>query len=77
MPRTGPIWRPGDIDIEGFVCDVQVGMRQTVLDNSKEDRARFDHLLKDADVFFANRRPGCLEAYTVSCRERKCDGVEK
>jgi hypothetical protein len=46
-------------------------MRQTVLDNSKEDRARFDHLLKDADVFFANRRPGCLEAYAVSCRERK------
>src|SRR5215813_4306037 len=55
------IWRPGDTDIEGFVWDVQVGMRQTILDNSKEDRAKFDRLLKDADVFFANKRPGHLE----------------
>jgi crotonobetainyl-CoA:carnitine CoA-transferase CaiB-like acyl-CoA transferase len=31
------------------------------LDRSKEDRAKFDELLKDADIFFANRRPGYLE----------------
>jgi crotonobetainyl-CoA:carnitine CoA-transferase CaiB-like acyl-CoA transferase len=55
------IWRPGDTEIEGFVWDVQVGMRQTILDNSKADRARFDSLLQDADVFFANKRPGFLE----------------
>jgi crotonobetainyl-CoA:carnitine CoA-transferase CaiB-like acyl-CoA transferase len=55
------IWRPGDSEIEAFAWDVQVGMRQTILDNSKEDRDKFDLLLKDADVFFANKRPGYLE----------------
>jgi crotonobetainyl-CoA:carnitine CoA-transferase CaiB-like acyl-CoA transferase len=55
------VWRPGDTEIEAFVWDVQVGMRQTILDHSKEDRAKFDQLLKDTDVFFANRRPGYLE----------------
>src|SRR5262249_1218734 len=55
------IWRPDDTEIDGFTWDVQVGMRSTILDNSKEDRAKFDELLKDADIFFANRRPGYLE----------------
>ena len=55
------VWRTGDTEIEAFAWDVQVGMRQTILDNSREDRAKFDQLLKDADVFFANRRPGYLE----------------
>ena len=55
------IWRPNDTEIEAFAWDVQVGMRSTILDYSKEDRARFDHLLRDADVFFANKRPGYLE----------------
>ena len=36
-------------------------MRSTILDYSKEDRAKFDELLKDADIFFANKRPGYLE----------------
>jgi crotonobetainyl-CoA:carnitine CoA-transferase CaiB-like acyl-CoA transferase len=63
------IWRPGDTDIEGFVWDVQVGMRQTILDNSKGDRAKFDHLLKDADVFFANKRPGYLERNGLDAEE--------
>jgi crotonobetainyl-CoA:carnitine CoA-transferase CaiB-like acyl-CoA transferase len=63
------IWRPGRTDIEGFVWDVQVGMRQTILDNSKEDRAKFDHLLKDADVFFANKRPGYMERYGLDAEE--------
>src|SRR6516164_6383108 len=55
------IWRPGDTEVEAFAWDVQVGMRQTILDRSEDDRAKFDELLKDADVFFANRRPGYLE----------------
>jgi crotonobetainyl-CoA:carnitine CoA-transferase CaiB-like acyl-CoA transferase len=55
------IWRPGDTEVEAFTWDVQVGMRYTILDYSKEDRAKFDELSKDADVFFANRRPGYLE----------------
>jgi crotonobetainyl-CoA:carnitine CoA-transferase CaiB-like acyl-CoA transferase len=55
------IWRPDDREIEAFTWDVQVGMRSTILDYSEEDRAKFDALLKDADIFFANKRPGYLE----------------
>ena len=63
------IWRPNDTEVEGFVWDVQIGMRSTILDGSKEDRAKFDHLLKDADVFFSNRRPGYLERYGLTAEE--------
>jgi crotonobetainyl-CoA:carnitine CoA-transferase CaiB-like acyl-CoA transferase len=63
------IWRPDDTELEGFAWDVQVGMRSTILDGSKEDRAKFDRLLKDADVFFANRRPGYLEKYGLTAEE--------
>jgi crotonobetainyl-CoA:carnitine CoA-transferase CaiB-like acyl-CoA transferase len=63
------IWRPNDTEVESFIWDVQVGMRSTILDGSKEDRARFDRLLKDADVFFSNRRPGYLERYGLTAEE--------
>jgi len=63
------IWRPGDSEIEAFVWDVQVGMRSTILDYSKDDRAKFDRLLKDADVFFANKRPGYLERNGLDAEE--------
>ena len=63
------IWRPGDTEIESFVWDVQVGMRSLILDTSKDDRAKFDRLLKNADVFFANRRPGYLERYGLDAEE--------
>ena len=55
------IWRPNDSEVEGFAWDVQVGMRSTILDDASEDRARFGQLLKTADVFFANKRPGFLK----------------
>jgi len=57
------IWRPHDTEIEAFAWDVQVGMRSTILNDSADDRAIFDRLLQDADVFFANRRPGYLGRY--------------
>ena len=59
------IWRPRDSEIEAFAWDVQVGMRSTILDDSKEDRARFNQLLNDADVFFANKRPGFLKKHDL------------
>jgi crotonobetainyl-CoA:carnitine CoA-transferase CaiB-like acyl-CoA transferase len=59
------IWRPRDSEIEAFAWDVQVGMRSTILDDSKEDRARFNQLLRDADVFFANKRPGFLKKHDL------------
>jgi crotonobetainyl-CoA:carnitine CoA-transferase CaiB-like acyl-CoA transferase len=57
------IWRPRDSEIEAFAWDVQVGMRSTILDDAKEDRAQLDRLLQDADVFFANKRPGFLKKH--------------
>jgi len=54
------IWRPDSVEVEGFALDVQVGMRSTILDKSAEDRAKLDNLLKDTDIFFANKRPGYL-----------------
>jgi crotonobetainyl-CoA:carnitine CoA-transferase CaiB-like acyl-CoA transferase len=59
------IWRPRDSEIEAFAWDVQVGMRSTILDDSNEDRARFNQLLQGADVFFANKRPGFLKKHDL------------
>jgi crotonobetainyl-CoA:carnitine CoA-transferase CaiB-like acyl-CoA transferase len=63
------IWRPNNTELEAFFWDVQVGMRSTILDSSKEDRAKFDALLKDADVFFANKRAGYLRSHGLDAEE--------
>jgi crotonobetainyl-CoA:carnitine CoA-transferase CaiB-like acyl-CoA transferase len=63
------IWRPNDTEIEAFAWDAQVGMRSTILDASKEDRAKLDRLLTDADIFFANKRPGYLERNGLDAEE--------
>ena len=52
--------------------DVQVGMRSTILDDAKEDRAQFNRLLQDADVFFANKRPGFLKKHGLDA-ESLCE----
>ena len=57
------VWRPGDTEIEAFAWDVQVGMRSAILGYAKDDRATLDRLLRGADVFFSNKRPGYLERY--------------
>jgi hypothetical protein len=57
------IWRPRDSEIEAFAWDVQVGMRSTILDDAKEDRAQLSRLLQGADVFFSNKRPGFLNKH--------------
>jgi len=63
------IWSPNSTELEAFYWDVQVGMRSTILDSSKEDRAKFDLLLKDADIFFANKRPGYLKSHGMDAEE--------
>jgi CoA-transferase family III len=63
------IWRPNDSEIEAFAWDVQVGMRSTILDDSAEDRARFNQLLSTADVFFANKRPGFLKRHGLEAED--------
>jgi crotonobetainyl-CoA:carnitine CoA-transferase CaiB-like acyl-CoA transferase len=66
------IWRPHDSEVESFFWDVQVGMRSTILDDSKEDRAAFSRLLQGADVFFANKRPGFLTKHAFDA-ETLCE----
>src|ERR1700719_44287 len=63
------IWRPNDTEVEAFFWDVQVGMRSTILDSSKEDRATFNRLLRDADIFIANKRPGYLKSNGLDAEE--------
>jgi crotonobetainyl-CoA:carnitine CoA-transferase CaiB-like acyl-CoA transferase len=63
------IWRPHDAEIDAFIWDAQVGMRSTILGDSKEDRAQFLQLLKSADVFFANKRPGFLSRHGLDAEE--------
>jgi crotonobetainyl-CoA:carnitine CoA-transferase CaiB-like acyl-CoA transferase len=63
------IWRPHDTELDILAWDAQVGMRSTILDSSKDDRAKFNELLKDADIFFANRRPGFLRSNGLSAEE--------
>lgn len=68
------LWRPGDSEVEAFAWDAQVGMRSTLLGDSPQDRATFDRLLREADIFFANKRPGFLERHDLDARslcERK------
>jgi crotonobetainyl-CoA:carnitine CoA-transferase CaiB-like acyl-CoA transferase len=63
------IWRPHDTEVDAFAWDVQVGMRSTILGDSKDDRAQFQRLLKRADVFFANKRPGFLSRHGLDAEE--------
>src|SRR5262249_49588833 len=63
------IWRPHDTEVDAFIWDVQVGMRSTILGDSKEDRTQFQRLLKRADVFFANKRPGFLAKHGLDAEE--------
>jgi crotonobetainyl-CoA:carnitine CoA-transferase CaiB-like acyl-CoA transferase/DNA-binding beta-propeller fold protein YncE len=63
------IWRPHDTEVDAFAWDVQVGMRSTILGDSKEDRAQFQRLLELADVFFANKRPGFLARHGLDSEE--------
>src|SRR6201987_2441296 len=60
---------PNTTEMESFFLDTYVGMRTTILDSSKEDRAKFDLLLKDADIFFANKRPGYLKSHGLDVEE--------
>jgi hypothetical protein len=64
------IWQPNDSEIDLFYNTSHVGMRSSILDfHEPADRVVFDRLLQDADVFFANRRPGYLERNGLSADE--------
>lgn len=57
------VWRPMDAEQEAFMYTSNIGTRSTRIPlRSEAGRAQVHALLKDADVFFANRRPGFLSS---------------
>jgi hypothetical protein len=64
------IWRPNDFEMDFNYYTANVGMRSSIMDIDRPDEmARFKALLRDADVFFANRRPGFIERMGLSTVE--------
>jgi len=64
------IWRPTDHEIDTMYATANVGVRSSLLDIAEpEGRARMAYLLKDADVFYSNRRYGFLERHGLTARE--------
>jgi crotonobetainyl-CoA:carnitine CoA-transferase CaiB-like acyl-CoA transferase len=63
------VWGPHACEIDFLAWDAQIGMRSTILDSSPEDRAQFLRLLRDADIFFANKRPTYLSQHGLGAEE--------
>ncbi|MBD0738787.1 CoA transferase [Streptomyces sp. CBMA29] len=57
------VWRPDEFEHDGAYASANVGVRSCRIDpRVPEGRSRVAGLLRGADVFFANRRPGYLES---------------
>ena len=64
------VWRPQDFEMDLTYYTANVGMRSCTLDISHgEAMMRFQSLVRDADVFFSNRRPGFLQASHTTADE--------
>jgi len=64
------IWGPNDYEMDLVYSSSSVGMRSCTLDLKGEaEQKKFNELLKDADVFFSNRRPGFLARYGLTAEE--------
>jgi hypothetical protein len=64
------VWRPLDFEMDIIYYTANVGMRSTTLDLGQADgMTRFNELASQADVFFANRRPGYLHRFRLTPEE--------
>ncbi|MFI7344064.1 CoA transferase [Streptomyces sp. NPDC050085] len=64
------LWRPGELEHPMTYNSTQVGVRSaTVEPRTPEGAAAIRSLLVDADVFYANRRPGFLNGIGLSEQE--------
>ncbi|MEU7335568.1 CoA transferase [Streptomyces sp. NPDC007074] len=64
------VWRPNELEHDATYNTANVGVRSTTLDPyGAEGRARIRELLRGADIFYANRRPGYLEKIGLSAEE--------
>ncbi|KAA5838476.1 CoA transferase [Saccharopolyspora hirsuta] len=61
------LWRPNELEHDVTYITANVGMRSSTVDPYRgEGPQLIQRLLADADVFFANRRPGYLEQIGLS-----------
>jgi len=64
------IWRPGDFEHDMLYCTANVGVRSTTLEPlTQEGYSTIKNLLKDADIFYANRRFGYLERMKLTAED--------
>ncbi|MGW4669097.1 CoA transferase [Streptomyces sp. NPDC004324] len=64
------VWRPNELEHDATYNTANVGVRSTTIDPyGAEGRARIRELLRGADIFYANRRPGYLETIGLSAEE--------
>jgi crotonobetainyl-CoA:carnitine CoA-transferase CaiB-like acyl-CoA transferase len=63
------LWRPDELEHDVTYISANVGMRSALLDpTGAEEAPRLRELLRGADVFFANRRPGYLDRIGLSAQ---------
>lgn len=61
------IWQPGSMEINVGYFSANVGLRSATLDiHAQDGNRKLKSLLKNADVFLANRRPGYVESIGFS-----------
>jgi len=61
------LWRPTEFEHDSIYYSANVGMRSATIDPFTDaGRRLISRLLADADVFFANRRPGYLDRIGLS-----------
>ncbi|MFI8774551.1 CoA transferase [Gordonia sp. NPDC062954] len=64
------VWRPNELEHDATYVSANVGVRSTLLNPYKGEGAqRLRHLLADADIFYANRRPGYLDGIGLSAAD--------
>lgn len=63
------IWRPLEFEQDSLYLTANVGVRSARVDPRSEDgKAILGNLLTNADIFYANRRPGYLESIGLDAR---------
>ncbi len=69
------IWRPDELEHDATYNSANVGVRSaTINPYGSEGQARIRGLLRDADIFYANRRPGYLEKIGLSAEQAAASG---
>ena len=64
------VWTPGDFEVDLVYYSANVGMRSSMLDlKAAEGMSRFRDLIRGADIFFSNRRPGYLARHNLTAEQ--------